>query len=217
MYQKFKYSIFEYFWHLHRKWFGIRRRRSWLGLAVDTAREWPTFIVEVHCTFGRPYTVQFSLTLVCISQQLFMYYKKGEGREIHARISNYKNRLIKPIFKSSAKNNSKFWNRTKIWISTNFFLLRRFFSHTFKDCLIVNDSSSLVCYVRSDLRWYKMRLSLYRNRKDRVLEVNAEKRDRISQSDFVVAPEQHLSNIWHKALRHPSNLRENESSKKSVR
>ncbi|KAL0100749.1 hypothetical protein PUN28_019257 [Cardiocondyla obscurior] len=55
-----------------------------------------------------------------------------------------------------------------------------------------------------------------RNRKDHVLEVNAERRDRTSQSDFAVAPEQHLSNIWHKALRHPSELRDNENTKKTV-
>ncbi|XP_011865309.1 PREDICTED: myosin-IIIb-like isoform X1 [Vollenhovia emeryi] len=55
-----------------------------------------------------------------------------------------------------------------------------------------------------------------RSRRSHILEVSAERRDRTAQSDFVVAPEQHLSNIWHKALRHSSDLRENENSKKNV-
>lgn len=32
-------SNFKLFWHSHRKWFGIRRRRSWMGFTVDTARK----------------------------------------------------------------------------------------------------------------------------------------------------------------------------------
>ncbi|KAG5313772.1 MYO3A protein, partial [Pseudoatta argentina] len=55
-----------------------------------------------------------------------------------------------------------------------------------------------------------------RSQKGHILEVSAERRDRTVQSNFVVAPEQHLSNIWHKALRHSSDLRKNESSKKNV-
>jgi len=39
----------------------------------------------------------------------------------------------------------------------------------------------------------------------------------VAQGDFAVAPDQHLSNIWHKALKCSPDLRENESSKKSVR
>ncbi|KAM0737530.1 Myosin-IIIa [Formica fusca] len=58
--------------------------------------------------------------------------------------------------------------------------------------------------------------TLSRNRGSQILEVNAERRNRTAQADFAVAPEQHLSNIWHKALRHPSDRRENESSKKNV-
>ncbi|XP_015595858.1 myosin-IIIb isoform X2 [Cephus cinctus] len=50
-----------------------------------------------------------------------------------------------------------------------------------------------------------------------VLEVNAERRDRLAaQGDFVVAPEQQLSNIWHKALRNPTESQENESTSKSI-
>ncbi|XP_032682960.1 myosin-IIIb-like isoform X2 [Odontomachus brunneus] len=55
-----------------------------------------------------------------------------------------------------------------------------------------------------------------RNRSGQILEMSAERRDRAAQGDFAVAPEKHLSDIWHKALRHPSDLRENESSKKNV-
>ncbi|KAL0100752.1 hypothetical protein PUN28_019257 [Cardiocondyla obscurior] len=67
------------------------------------------------------------------------------------------------------------------------------------------------------VKYYRdLKEEMSRNRKDHVLEVNAERRDRTSQSDFAVAPEQHLSNIWHKALRHPSELRDNENTKKTV-
>ncbi|KAL6261975.1 hypothetical protein P5V15_007059 [Pogonomyrmex californicus] len=55
-----------------------------------------------------------------------------------------------------------------------------------------------------------------RNRSSHILEVSAERRDRTASRNFAVAPEQHLSNIWHKALRHTSNLRENENPKKNV-
>ncbi|XP_072749225.1 myosin-IIIb isoform X1 [Anoplolepis gracilipes] len=58
--------------------------------------------------------------------------------------------------------------------------------------------------------------TLSRNRSGQILDVNAERRNRAAQGDFAIAPEQHLSNIWHKALRHPSDRREDESSKKNV-
>lgn len=46
-----------------------------------------------------------------------------------------------------------------------------------------------------------------------VLEVNAERKERLeAQGDFSIAPEQHLSDIWHKALRNPSESPEQENS-----
>ncbi|XP_029173409.1 myosin-IIIb-like isoform X2 [Nylanderia fulva] len=67
------------------------------------------------------------------------------------------------------------------------------------------------------VKYYRdLKEEMSRKRSGQILDVNAERRDRAAQGDFVVAPEQHLSNIWHKALRHPSDQRENESSKKSV-
>ncbi|KAK0087267.1 hypothetical protein PV325_001365 [Microctonus aethiopoides] len=51
-----------------------------------------------------------------------------------------------------------------------------------------------------------------------VLEVRSEQKDRLSaQGDFVIAPEQQLSDIWHKALRHPNATSENENSGQSIR
>ncbi|KAL6425676.1 hypothetical protein ACFW04_009644 [Cataglyphis niger] len=67
------------------------------------------------------------------------------------------------------------------------------------------------------VKYYRdLKEEMSRNRSNQILETNAERRDRAAQGDFAVAPEQHLSNIWHKALRHPSDRRENESSKKNV-
>ncbi|XP_066603378.1 myosin-IIIb-like isoform X2 [Prorops nasuta] len=43
-----------------------------------------------------------------------------------------------------------------------------------------------------------------RRRTYQILEVNAERRERLSQGDFAVAPEQQLSDIWHKALKNPT-------------
>ncbi|XP_076234683.1 myosin-IIIb isoform X2 [Calliopsis andreniformis] len=46
---------------------------------------------------------------------------------------------------------------------------------------------------------------LSRSRMGQILEVNAERRERLeAQGDFVIAPEQQLSDIWHKALRNPA-------------
>lgn len=58
-----------------------------------------------------------------------------------------------------------------------------------------------------------------RSRSGQILKVNAEMRDRAVQGDFAIAPEQHLSSIWHNALRHhpPSDVRKNENSKRNVR
>lgn len=51
-----------------------------------------------------------------------------------------------------------------------------------------------------------------------VLKVRSEQKDRLSaQGDFVIAPEQQLSDIWHKALRHPNATSENENSGQSIR
>ncbi|GAB1869950.1 non-specific serine/threonine protein kinase [Camponotus japonicus] len=67
------------------------------------------------------------------------------------------------------------------------------------------------------VKYYRdLKEEMSRNRSSQILDVNAERRDRAAQGDFAVAPEQHLSNIWHKALRHSSDRRENESSKKNV-
>ncbi|XP_019889251.2 myosin-IIIb isoform X2 [Ooceraea biroi] len=67
------------------------------------------------------------------------------------------------------------------------------------------------------IKYYRdLKEEMSRSRSGQILEVNAERRDRVAQGDFAVAPEQHLSSIWHKALRHPSDVRENESSKRNV-
>ncbi|XP_067212786.1 myosin-IIIb-like isoform X3 [Linepithema humile] len=67
------------------------------------------------------------------------------------------------------------------------------------------------------VKYYRdLKEEMSRNRSGQVLEINAERRNRVAQSDFTVAPEQHLSNIWHKALRHSSDQRENENSKKNL-
>ncbi|KAK2585257.1 hypothetical protein KPH14_009957 [Odynerus spinipes] len=57
-----------------------------------------------------------------------------------------------------------------------------------------------------------------RSRTGQILEVSAERMDRLAaQGDFVVAPEQHLSEIWHKALKNPDELDQNASSEKPIR
>ncbi|XP_072749229.1 myosin-IIIb isoform X2 [Anoplolepis gracilipes] len=67
------------------------------------------------------------------------------------------------------------------------------------------------------VKYYQdLKEEMSRNRSGQILDVNAERRNRAAQGDFAIAPEQHLSNIWHKALRHPSDRREDESSKKNV-
>ncbi|XP_034180215.2 myosin-IIIb isoform X1 [Osmia lignaria lignaria] len=54
---------------------------------------------------------------------------------------------------------------------------------------------------------------LSRSRMGQVLEVNAERKERLeAQGDYSIAPEQHLSDIWHKALRNPSESPEQENS-----
>ena len=48
--------------------------------------------------------------------------------------------------------------------------------------------------------------------------MNAERADRLAaHGDYTVAPEQQLSDIWHKALRHPGELQENETSETHTR
>ncbi|XP_014476501.1 PREDICTED: myosin-IIIb-like isoform X2 [Dinoponera quadriceps] len=67
------------------------------------------------------------------------------------------------------------------------------------------------------VKYYRdLKEEMSRNRNGQILEVNAERRDRAAQSDFAVAPEKHLSDIWHRALRHPSDMHEKKSSKKNV-
>ncbi|XP_043669123.1 myosin-IIIb-like isoform X6 [Vespula pensylvanica] len=57
-----------------------------------------------------------------------------------------------------------------------------------------------------------------RSRTGQILEVSAERMDRLAaQGDFVVAPEQHLSEIWHKALRNPDESERKDNSEKSIR
>jgi hypothetical protein len=51
-----------------------------------------------------------------------------------------------------------------------------------------------------------------------VLEVDAERKDRLqAHGDFTVAPEQQLSDIWHKALRNPAEISTSETSMKSIK
>lgn len=50
-----------------------------------------------------------------------------------------------------------------------------------------------------------------------VLELNAERRDRLqAHGDYTVAPEQQLSDIWHKALRNPAET-QGDTSAKSIK
>ncbi|XP_031788630.1 myosin-IIIb isoform X2 [Nasonia vitripennis] len=53
-----------------------------------------------------------------------------------------------------------------------------------------------------------------RNRMGQVLELNAERRDRLqAHGDYTVAPEQQLSDIWHKALKNPAETQGDTSAK----
>ncbi|XP_076234684.1 myosin-IIIb isoform X3 [Calliopsis andreniformis] len=56
------------------------------------------------------------------------------------------------------------------------------------------------------IKYYRdLRNEMSRSRMGQILEVNAERRERLeAQGDFVIAPEQQLSDIWHKALRNPA-------------
>ena len=46
-----------------------------------------------------------------------------------------------------------------------------------------------------------------------ILEVNTERRERLeAQGDFAITSEQQLSDIWHKALRNPTEDQEQESN-----
>ncbi|XP_020280531.1 myosin-IIIb-like isoform X2 [Pseudomyrmex gracilis] len=67
------------------------------------------------------------------------------------------------------------------------------------------------------VKYYRdLKEEMSRNRSGHILEVSAERRDRVAHSDFTVAPEQHLSDIWHKALKQPSDSQQNEDSKKNM-
>lgn len=49
-----------------------------------------------------------------------------------------------------------------------------------------------------------------------ILEVNIERRERLeAQADFAIASEQQLSDIWHKALRNPTEEEEEEEEQES--
>ncbi|XP_043279614.1 myosin-IIIb-like isoform X2 [Venturia canescens] len=57
-----------------------------------------------------------------------------------------------------------------------------------------------------------------RNRLGQVLQVNAERAERLAaQGDFSVAPEHQLSDIWHKALRNPGESNASEPSGQQIR
>ncbi|KAI4486879.1 hypothetical protein M0802_012249 [Mischocyttarus mexicanus] len=68
------------------------------------------------------------------------------------------------------------------------------------------------------VKYYReLKEEMSRSRTGQILEVSAERMDRLAaQGDFVVAPEQHLSEIWHKALRNPDELEQNNDSAKSI-
>lgn len=56
-------------------------------------------------------------------------------------------------------------------------------------------------------------ISNLRSRIGQILEVNTERRERLeAQGDFAIASEQQLSDIWHKALRNPSEDQQQENS-----
>ncbi|XP_028046513.1 myosin-IIIb isoform X2 [Monomorium pharaonis] len=83
--------------------------------------------------------------------------------------------------------------------------------------LILQHRSGTQLHEEDSVKYYRdLKEEMSRSRREHILEVSAERRDRIAHSDFVVAPEQHLSNIWHKALRHSSDLCENEITKKNI-
>lgn len=53
-----------------------------------------------------------------------------------------------------------------------------------------------------------------RGRMGQVLELNAERRERLqAHGDYKVAPEQQLSDIWHKALRNPAEIQSPDTAK----
>nr|XP_012145788.1 PREDICTED: myosin-IIIb isoform X2 [Megachile rotundata] len=63
------------------------------------------------------------------------------------------------------------------------------------------------------VKYYRdLKDEMSRSRMGQVLEVNAERRERLeAQGDFSITPEQHLSDIWHKALRNPRENQEQEN------
>ncbi|XP_034945837.1 myosin-IIIb-like [Chelonus insularis] len=52
---------------------------------------------------------------------------------------------------------------------------------------------------------------------NQVLEVRSERQDRVAAQDYTIAPEQQLSDIWHKALRNPQMTSGDEKSGNSIR
>lgn len=54
---------------------------------------------------------------------------------------------------------------------------------------------------------------IFRSRVGQVLEMNAERRERLeAQGDFAIGTQQHLSDIWHKALGNPNENQEEDNS-----
>lgn len=57
-----------------------------------------------------------------------------------------------------------------------------------------------------------------RSRMGQILEVNAERRDRLqAHGDYTVAPDQQLSDIWHKALRNPAETQGPDTSAQGIK
>ncbi|XP_058807301.1 myosin-IIIb-like isoform X2 [Phymastichus coffea] len=68
------------------------------------------------------------------------------------------------------------------------------------------------------VKYYRdLKEEMSRGRMGQVLELNAERRERLqAYGDYTVAPEQQLSDIWHKALRNPAEIQVGDSSTKSI-
>lgn len=59
---------------------------------------------------------------------------------------------------------------------------------------------------------------LNRSRMGQIVEMNAERRDRLqAHGDYTVVQEQQLSDIWHKALRNPAEIKGPDTSTQTIK
>ncbi|XP_076621105.1 myosin-IIIb isoform X2 [Colletes latitarsis] len=65
--------------------------------------------------------------------------------------------------------------------------------------------------------YHDLKNEMSRSRMGQILEVNAERRERLeAQGDYAIASEQQLSDIWHKALRNPGEVTQQEDNSTKV-